>query len=66
LESTKRIEIKLSTYVDVNECSKQEPYSFLTFYLIYLSLIVFIKGCFLYHVMVYKWCWVTSSAFYRQ
>ena len=31
----------------------------------YLSLILFIKGGFLYHVLVYKWCWITSSAFYR-
>jgi len=45
-ESTKGIEIKLDTYIDVNErkCLRQEPWSYLTFYLSYLSLIVFIKG----------------------
>jgi len=56
LESTEGIEIKLGTYIDVNKrkCRKQEPYSYLTFYLSYLSLIFFIKGCFLCHVLVYK------------
>jgi len=34
LESTKGIEIKLGTYIDFNErkYSRQEPYSYLTFY----------------------------------
>jgi len=34
LESTKGIEIKLGTYIDVNErkCKRQEPYYCLTFY----------------------------------
>ena len=67
LESTKRIKIQLGTYINVNErkCSRQEPYSYLTFYLSYLALF-FIKGGFLCHVLVYKWCWITSSTFYRQ
>jgi len=35
LESTKGIEIKLGTYMFVNErkCRRQVPYSYLTFYL---------------------------------
>ena len=51
LKRTKRIEIKLGTYIDVNErkCGRQEPYSYLTFYLSYLSLLLFIKGGFLCH-----------------
>jgi len=34
MESTKWIEIKLGTYIDVNKrkCRRQEPYSYLTFY----------------------------------
>jgi len=38
--------MKLGTYIDVNEskCRSQEQYSYLTFYLSYLSLIIFIKG----------------------
>jgi len=68
LESTQGIEIKLGTYIDVNKrkCRRQEPYSYLTFYLSYLSLLLPIKGGFLCHVLVYKWCWITRSAFYRQ
>ena len=60
LESNKGIEIKLGTYIDVNERKyrRQEPY-----FLLVISF--FIKGCFLCHVFVYKWCWITSSAFYR-
>jgi len=40
LESTKGIEIKLGTYIDVNErkCRRQAPLSYFTFYLSYLSL----------------------------
>jgi len=58
LESTKEIEIKLGPYIDVNErkCRRQEPYSYLTFYLSYLSLILFIKCGFLCYVLVYKEC----------
>ena len=64
LESTKGIEIKLGTYIDVNErkCRRQEPYSYLTFYLSYLSLILFIKGGFLCHLLVYNWCLITGFA----
>ena len=40
LESSKGIEIKPGTYIDVNErkCRRQESQSYLTFYLNYLSL----------------------------
>jgi len=43
LESTKEIEMKLGLYIDDSERkgSGQEPYSYLTFYLSYLSLIIF-------------------------
>ena len=67
LESWKGIEMKLCTYMVVNEkkCSRHEPYSCVT--LLELSLLrFFIKGGFLCHVLVYKWCWIISSAFYRQ
>ena len=37
LESTKGIEIKLGTYINVNE-RRQEPQSYLKFYFNYLSL----------------------------
>ena len=49
LESTKMIEIKLGIYIEVNERKdrRQELYSYLTFYLNYLPLSFFIKGCFL-------------------
>jgi len=55
-ESTKGIEMKLGTYIDVNKrkCRRQEPNSYVTFKLSYLSLIPFIKGGFLCHVLVYK------------
>ena len=63
-ESTKGIEIKRGTYIDVNKRkdSAQEPYSYLTFYLSYLSLFIFIKRLFSLsslgvHVMLdYKFC----------
>ena len=58
LESTKGIENKFAPYIDVNErkCRRQEPLSYLTFYLSYLSLILFIKGGFLCHALVYNLC----------
>ena len=54
LESTKEIKTKLDTYIDVHERKyrTQETLSYLTFYLSYLSLILFIKGVFLCHVLV--------------
>ena len=60
------LEIKLGTHIDVNKrkCRRQEQY--LTFYLSYLSLLLFIKGGFLFHILVYKWCLITRSTFYRQ
>jgi len=56
LESTKGVEIKLGTYMYANKkkCSRQEQYSYLTLYLSYLSLILFLKGGFLCHVLVFK------------
>ena len=68
LESTKGIEIKHGTCIDVNKrkCTRQEPYTYLTLYLSYLPLLPFIKGGFLCHVVVYKWCLIARSAFYRQ
>ena len=68
MERTKGINIKLVTYIYVNERKyrRQEPYSYLTFYLSYLSLFFPIKGCFLCLVLVYRSCWTTSPAFYRQ
>ena len=43
-------------YIDVNKrkCSRFEPYSYLTLYLSYLSLDLFIKCSFLWHVFAYK------------
>jgi len=64
LESTKGIEIKLCTYIDVNERKKTR--TIILSYNLHLSLFFFIKGCFLCYVLVYMWCWITSSAFYRQ
>ena len=54
-ESTKGIEIKRGKYIDVNKrkCRRQEPYSYLTFYLSYLSLFIFIKKVVFF---VMSWC----------
>jgi len=59
LESTKGIEIKLGTYIDVNErkCRRQEPQSYLTFD---LSLKYFHKKVFFF---VMSWC---TSRFWLQ
>jgi len=39
----------------------------LSYILLELSLLIsFIKGGFLCHDLVYTWCWITSSTFYRQ
>ena len=56
MESTKGIEIKLGTYIDFNErkCRRRVPYSYLTFYLSYLSLFFSIKCGSLNSVMY--WC----------
>jgi len=54
-ESTKWIEMKLGTHIWFI------PYILLEFYFLF-----FTKGCFLCHILVYKWFWITSSAFYRQ
>jgi len=50
LESTKGVEIKFGTYIDVNKrkYSRQEPYSYLTRV---ISPIFSIKGGFLCHVL---------------
>ena len=40
-------------------------WDYLLFMSFYLSLILFMKGVFLCHVLVYKLCLVTTSAFYR-
>ena len=59
--------MRLDTYIDVNEkkCSRQKAKVYLTFYL--LSLLFSLKGFFfVIDVLVYNWCWNTSSAFYRQ
>ena len=67
LESTKGIEIKLGTYINVNKCKweevqNQEPNSYCTFDLSYLSLILFKKvggglSCLLVQVVFnYKFC----------
>jgi len=37
----------------------------LPYILLELSLL-FKNVCFLCHVLVYKWCWITSFDFYRQ
>ena len=70
LESTKGIEIKLYAYIDVNERKyrRQEPYSYLTFYLNYLSLYFFYKwlfslSCLGVQVMLdYKFCLLLTIA----
>jgi len=64
----KGIAVKLGKYTYVNErkCSRQEQYSYLTFYFSFPSLLFFNKGGFLCHVLMFNWCWITSSAFNRQ
>jgi len=64
LESTKGIEIKLGTYIYMfmrgsAEDKNHNPILHYT----YLSLLLFIKGGFLCHVLVYKLCLITRSAF---
>ena len=56
LESTKEIEIKHGTY------RVQSTRTIITAYiLLELSLLFSIKYGSLCHVLVYKWCWITSS-----
>ena len=43
--------------------TKELPLSYLTFYLNYLSLFYFIKGCFLCDVLVYKWFGLKAMSF---
>ena len=67
LERTKGIEFKLGTYIDVNERSLVDKNHNPTLHYTWVisPYFFFIKGCFLCHVLVYKWCWITSSAFNR-
>ena len=65
LENKKRDRIKLDTYIDVNE--RKSSRLLLPYILLELSLLIFsLKVVFFVMCLVYKWCWITSSAFYRQ
>ena len=70
LESSKVIGIKLGTYIYWMMLMKGSAVDKNHNPILHFTWVIpprkIIKGGFLCHVLVYKWCWITSSAFYRQ
>ena len=60
LESTKEIEMKLGLQIDCSEGKGSAPKTIILSYIL-TELSHHKKGCFLCHVLVYKWCWITNS-----